>query len=195
MAATPPSLVVLDLVMPRLDGLAVLDRMRADPRLRRVPVLVLTHKMLDPDDVRRIEAHARVKLQTKGIWSVEETAAALHRTLFGGDGLPPHTGAIVKRAVAWLAANHARPVARWQLAEAVGASEDYACRLFRRDLGLSPWEYLNRYRVHRARQLLAGSNESIKEVAAHVGFSDQAYFCRVFRKLAGCSPHEFRAAR
>ena len=192
MAGEPPGLVLLDLVMPRMDGFAVLERMRADPRLRRVPVVVLTNKVLDADDVRRIEGHGRVTLQAKGVWSDEETIAALNRGLFGTEHLPPETGALVKRAVAWLARNHAAPVARWQLAEAVGASEDYLARIFHRDLGISPWDYLNRYRVHRAGQMLRSCDESVKAIAARVGFQDQAYFTRIFRKITGRSPREFR---
>ena len=192
MAGEPPGLVLLDLVMPRMDGFALLERMRADPRLRRVPVVVLTNKVLDADDVRRIEGHGRVTLQAKGVWSDEETIAALNRGLFGTEHLPPETGALVKRAVAWLARNHAAPVARWQLAEAVGASEDYLARIFHRDLGISPWDYLNRYRVHRAGQMLRSSDESVKAIAARVGFQDQAYFTRIFRKITGRSPREFR---
>jgi AraC-like DNA-binding protein len=166
--------------------------MRASPSLRRVPVVVLTNKVLDAEDVRRIEGHDRVTLQAKGIWSAAETIAALNRGLFGTEHLPAGTGALVKRAVAWLARNHAAPVARWQLAEAVGASEDYLARVFHRELGISPWDYLNRYRVYRAGQMLRGSDESVKAIAARVGFRDQGYFTRIFRKITGRSPREFR---
>jgi YesN/AraC family two-component response regulator len=187
-----PCLVLLDLAMPVMDGMELLDRMRKDQRLRRVPVIVLTNKSLDSEDVRRIEAHARVVLQAKGVWSEAETVAALNRSLFGPESLPPQTSALVKRAVAWLSRNHARDLSRWQLAEAVNASEDYVSRVFQRELGLSPWEYLGRYRVHKARELLRATDDSVKAIAARVGFHDQAYFCRVFRKLTGVTPHEYR---
>ena len=61
-----PALVLLDLVMPGLGGADVLDRMRADPRLRQVPVVVLSSKLLSLEDVKRLEHHARVTLQSKG---------------------------------------------------------------------------------------------------------------------------------
>lgn len=190
-----PCLVLLDLMMPRMDGFALLDAMRADPRLTHVPVVILTHKSLDDADIRRLEAHAQVTLQSKGIWSDAETVAALNRSLFGTECLPPHTGALVKRAAAWLARNHASAVSRWKLAEAVSASEDYLSRIFHRELGLSPWEYLNRYRIRRAEELLRVTSESVKAIARTVGFRDQAYFARVFRKVTGRSPQEFRHAQ
>ncbi len=187
-----PSLVILDLMMPGLSGLDVLDRMRADPRLRQVPVVILSSKLLNLDDVKRLERHAHVAFQSKGILSKEETMAALNRALFGMDSLPPQTSALVKRAVAYLHQNYARPLSRWEIAEAIGVSEDYLSRVFSRELGLSPWDYLNRYRVNRAKELLSRTDVNIRSVAHQVGFRDQAYFSRVFHKLTGKSPNTFR---
>jgi AraC-like DNA-binding protein/DNA-binding response OmpR family regulator len=192
MAAEVPRLVILDLVMPEISGAEVLDRMRADPRLRQVPVVILSSKLLNLDDVKRIERHARVTLHSKGVLSEAETMTALNRALFGAEALPPHTSALVKRALAYLHQNYARPLARWEIAEAVGVSEDYLSRVFNRELGLSPWDYLNRYRIQRAKDLLRRTNDSIRSIAQQVGFKDQAYFSRVFRKQTGTSPNEFR---
>jgi AraC-like DNA-binding protein len=157
-----------------------------------VPVIILSNKAMGLEDVKRLEKHYHVVFQSKGIWSEEETAAALHRALFGSEALPAHTSALAKRAIAYLQENHARPLSRWEMAEAVGVSEDYLSRVFNRELGLSPWEYLNRYRVLQAKALLSQANESIQTVARQVGFNDGAYFSRVFRKLTGVSPQAYR---
>jgi AraC-like DNA-binding protein/CheY-like chemotaxis protein len=192
MSAELPALVLLDLVMPGLGGAEVLDRMRLEARLRQVPVIVLSNKAMSLEDVKRLEKHYHVVFQSKGIWSEEETIAALHRALFGTDVLPPHTGALAKRAIACLHENYARPLSRWEIAEAVGVSEDYLSRVFNRELGISPWEYLNRYRVLQAKTLLGQTDTSIQTIARQVGFNDQSYFSRVFRKLTGVSPQAFR---
>jgi signal transduction histidine kinase/DNA-binding LacI/PurR family transcriptional regulator/AraC-like DNA-binding protein/CheY-like chemotaxis protein len=195
MAAETPALVLLDLMMPGLSGFDVLDQMRADPRLRGVPVIILSNKLLTLDDLKRLEAYARVTYQSKGLWSDTEIAAALHRALFGDEVLPPHTSALVKRAVTYLNENYARSLSRWEIAETVGVSEDYLSRVFSRELGLTPWDYLNRYRVLQARQLLHHTSDSVGAIARQVGFKDQAYFSRVFHKLSGISPQGYRDAQ
>ncbi len=192
MAREVPSLVLLDLVMPVMSGADVLDRMRADRQLRMVPVIVLSKKILTLDDVKRIEKHTRVTLQSKGIWSDEETVTALNRAIVGADTLPAHTSAFVKQAIAHMHQNYARPISRWEIAEAVGVSEDYLSRVFNQELKISPWDYLNRYRVLQSKNLLLNSTQTIGVIANQVGFKDQAYFSRVFHKATGMSPQTFR---
>ncbi|MBN2004442.1 MAG: helix-turn-helix domain-containing protein [Anaerolineae bacterium] len=192
MEGQTPSLVVLDLMMPKMDGFDVLDWMRADPRTQAVPVVILTSKVLSLDDVKRIEKHAHVVVQSKGVLSDDEIIAALHRALFGAETLPPQTGALVKRALAYMHQNYARPLARWEIAEAIGVSDNYLSRVFHQELGLSPWDYLNRFRISHAQELFRRTQDSVKRVAAQVGFKDAKYFSRVFHKLTGLSPSEFR---
>lgn len=194
MAKEIPSLVLLDLVMPELSGADVLDQMRADSNLRQVPVIVLSNKVLSLEDVKRIESHTHVTLQTKGIWSDAETISALNRAIFGSDTLPAHTSGLVKQAIAYLHQNYTRPVSRWEIAEAVGVSEDYLSRVFHRELNISPWDYLNRYRVLQSRHLLLHTAAAVGAIARQVGFKDQAYFSRVFHKVTGMSPQGFREA-
>jgi AraC-like DNA-binding protein len=148
--------------------------------------------MLSLEDVKRIESHAHVTLQTKGIWSDSETIAALNRAILGSEALPPQTSGLVKQAIAYLHQNYTRSISRWEIADAVGVSEDYLSRVFHRELKISPWDYLNRYRVLQSKQLLLHTTESVGVIAHQVGFKDQAYFSRVFHKVTGISPQAFR---
>jgi CheY-like chemotaxis protein len=56
--APRPGLILLDLNLPRLDGREVLARIKADPDLRRIPVVVLTTSSSDEDIVRSYDLHA-----------------------------------------------------------------------------------------------------------------------------------------
>ncbi|MBI5137969.1 MAG: response regulator [Nitrospirae bacterium] len=56
--ADPPGLIVLDRMLPDLDGVTVCQRLKADPRTRDIPVLMLTAKGTDPDVVGGLTAGA-----------------------------------------------------------------------------------------------------------------------------------------
>jgi transcriptional regulator GlxA family with amidase domain len=118
----------------------------------------------------------------------------MNRAPFDGDDLPPHTSALVKQALSYIHQNYTGAFSRWQIAESVGVSEDYLSRVFNRELGISPWDYLNRYRIIQAKALLIHTTANIGLIARRVGFNDQAYFSRVFRKSTGVSPQAYRAS-
>jgi transcriptional regulator GlxA family with amidase domain len=103
------------------------------------------------------------------------------------------TSALVKRTIAYLQQHYVRPLSRQEVARAIGVTEGYLSRIFRQEMALSPWDYLARYRVRRAKELLRSSNAAVSDVALQVGFDDSAYFTRVFHKHTGCSPSKYRA--
>jgi signal transduction histidine kinase/DNA-binding LacI/PurR family transcriptional regulator/AraC-like DNA-binding protein len=187
-----PCLVVLDLVMPEMDGFDVLERLRSNPHTQSLPIVILTSKVLSLADVQRIERYTHVVVQSKDILANEEIIALLHRSLFGSEMLPPETSAIVKRTLAYLHQNFARSLSRWEIAQEIGVSENYLSQVFNQELGLSLWDYLNRFRITQAKDLFRRTHDSVKSVANQVGFKDQKYFSRVFHKLTGLSPNAFK---
>ncbi|MCU1456295.1 MAG: putative response regulator receiver domain protein [Actinomycetia bacterium] len=56
--AIRPGLILLDLNLPRIDGREVLARVKDDPDLRRIPVVVLTTSAADEDIIRSYDLHA-----------------------------------------------------------------------------------------------------------------------------------------
>jgi threonine synthase len=69
--AEKPDLVLLDLMMPELDGFSVLDTLKADRELRDIPVIVITAKDLTRDDYARLSGRVESLLQ-KGAFMEEE---------------------------------------------------------------------------------------------------------------------------
>ena len=192
MASDPPDLVILDLMMPEMDGFEVLDRMRSDVQTQHIPVVILSGRRLSVGDVERLEDHAAVALHSKEILSEDEIIQALHRTLSGTDSLSPQTSALAKRTLAFIHQHYARDLTRQEIAFGIGVNEDYLTRVFGQELGISPWDYLTRYRIARAKELLRSSLDSIGAIGRRVGFPDPAYFSRVFRKHTRMSPREYR---
>ncbi len=192
MLQEPPDLVILDLMMPEMNGFEVLEKMRTDGRTRQVPVVILSNRQLSLADVKRLEQHANVTLRSKDVVTQEELAASVQQALFGEEGLPPQTSALIKESVAYLHQNYKRTLTRTEIADELGMSEDYFSRAFSQELGISPWDYLNRYRVAQAKVLLQTSSDNMRKIARQVGFTDPAYFSRVFRRIVGLSPSVYR---
>lgn len=188
---TTPSLVILDLIMPEVDGFVVLEKIRSQPETRQVPVLIMSGKLLSAEDIRRLN-FARVTFSTKALMSNEEATALLRKILKPEEALPQPTSVLVKASIAYLHQNYAQPVTRQKIARAVGVSSSYLSRIFHQEVGLSVWDCLNRFRVLKARELLCNSTDSVTTIAAQVGFDDSAYFSRIFRKHTGQSPQAYR---
>jgi signal transduction histidine kinase/AraC-like DNA-binding protein len=191
MQKTIPSLVILDLMMPEIDGFLVLERMRSRIETRLVPVLVMSGKLLSTDDIKRLN-YARVTFQSKELLSNNEVGALLKKIFGPDESLPQPTSILVKAAIAYLHQNYALPVTRQGIAQAVGVSSNYLSRIFHQEVGLSAWDCLNRFRILRAKELLRNSTDTIITIAMRVGFDDSAYFSRIFRKHTGQSPQSYR---
>ncbi|WP_294592295.1 AraC family transcriptional regulator [uncultured Rikenella sp.] len=82
----------------------------------------------------------------------------------------------------------AEPLSITELASGAGIGPRYLRKLFERNLNLSPLEYLTRFRIDRAADLLRNTEMSVKEVAFACGFQSPQYFARVFRRQTGRSP-------
>ncbi len=184
-----PSLLVVSQTLPDMAAFDMLDRLYGGAQPLDVPALVLSGHSITADDVRRCEPHTRTVLLCKGILSEPELTALLTRLL---SPAAPRTNPLVKHALAYLHQHYHHQITRRQVARAAGMSEDYLSRVFHRELGLSPWDYLNRLRIQQAKERLRDSDDSIQVVARRVGFHDRAYFSRIFRKLTGVPPQVFR---
>jgi signal transduction histidine kinase/DNA-binding LacI/PurR family transcriptional regulator/AraC-like DNA-binding protein len=186
-----PDLVLLDLMMPEVDGFQVLEQLRSNMKTALIPVIIITGKILSYEDVKRLDA-PKVILQTKGVLSDLESVTEIQRILTSASALPQPTSMLVKQASAFIQQNYTRSFSLEELSETIGVSKSYLSRIFKMDTGISLWDYLHRYRIQKAKELLLLTDESITAIAADVGYEDVGYFGRVFREVAGCSPRAFR---
>jgi AraC-like DNA-binding protein len=90
---------------------------------------------------------------------------------------------------------NARHWERMTISEAatrVGCSRYYFCRLFKKVLGMTFVEYLNRTRIDHAKDLLLSSDHAISYIAEEVGFENISHFNKMFREFTGITPSRFR---
>ena len=183
-----PSLIVFEEINE-----SSIKHVRKNPKTVLVPILVLPNEISTEEEVDLLCSHPRIILCNRGAAESEQFNARIQGVLSGDEILPPHTGALVKKAILYLNKNASQQIVRWKLADTVHVSEDYLTRIFHKELGLSLWEYLNRYRIYLATKMLLETNDTIYEIAENTGFQDQAYFCRVFKKIYGVPPGKIRA--
>lgn len=88
--------------------------------------------------------------------------------------------------------NYASPISMNDLAAVTGISADYMTRRFKTALHMTPSEYIRRFRIARAMELLCTTDLSVGEIALRTGFSDVSLFSRVFKQSAGVSPALYR---
>ena len=84
-------------------------------------------------------------------------------------------------------------IAEWS--KAVGLNTDYFARIFKRETGRRPMEWLIERRLQMAAQLLGNTRKSVAEVAEACGFACPFYFSRMFKKHFGRAPQLYRQNR
>ena len=98
----------------------------------------------------------------------------------------------LNRVLDFMRQNFAKEMRLWELAELAGMSPHYFCDLFKKSTGISPHQYLVRYRIDHARIFLHNLQLGIGQVAKETGFVDQSHFTKVFRRIVGVTPTRFR---
>ncbi len=98
----------------------------------------------------------------------------------------------ISKALLYIRSNLSQSIEVVKLAEMSCLSVEYFTRMFTREIGVSPMQYILNKRIERAQLLMMIDSSHIKDVAYIVGFNDVSYFNRVFRKLVGSTPQEYR---
>jgi len=75
-----PDLIILDLMMPEVDGFGVLDSLKANPQNAHIPVIVVTAKELTPDEKERLRGRIHSLMQ-KGEFMNDELADEIRALL------------------------------------------------------------------------------------------------------------------
>ncbi|MFR9191086.1 MAG: helix-turn-helix transcriptional regulator [Anaerotruncus massiliensis (ex Togo et al. 2019)] len=100
--------------------------------------------------------------------------------------------AVVAEMEQYLIDNYEKPISNEMLANKFGFVPNYISKIFRRHRGVTPSEFLTKYRVEMAIRLMKVHPDMlIKEIAQAVGYANQYYFSRIFKKETGMWPTEY----
>lgn len=104
-------------------------------------------------------------------------------------GLSP---ARLNRVLDYIHANLGDKIELDTLAGVVGLNVYHFARAFKQSTGESPYQYVLRSRIDRAKEFLRQSGLPVIEASARTGFVDQSHFSKVFRRMVGVAPSEYR---
>jgi signal transduction histidine kinase/CheY-like chemotaxis protein len=186
-----PDLVLLDLMMPVMNGFEVLQAMRDDPGSAGVPVIVLTAQILTSADMEHLQQGVTAVLG-KEVFTSDEVLSQVEQALARSRGLGAEAQRIVRLAMGYMHEHYAEEITRGELAASLSINERYLTRCFRDETGLTPFAYLTRYRIKQARDLLDTTKLSITDIAQMTGFADSSHFSRTFQKEVGVAPRAYR---
>jgi AraC-like DNA-binding protein len=97
-----------------------------------------------------------------------------------------------------IASMHNEPGRPWtlqSLAERVGMSRSVFALRFRETVGVTPMEYLARWRMLLAADRLKSNSSGLSDIAQSLGYESESAFGKAFRRVMGCSPRQYRRGR
>ena len=99
-----------------------------------------------------------------------------------------------KAAITYIMEHYEEPITLQDIADSIHISKSECCRCFKRCLQLTPFDYLLKYRIYSAVDLLAqdSSTLSISDIALKVGFNSSSYFNKLFKKYIGYTPSAYK---
>ncbi|NUM81920.1 helix-turn-helix domain-containing protein [bacterium] len=96
----------------------------------------------------------------------------------------------IRKVKDYIADNYTETISLDELSTLSGLSPFYLLRVFRKETGLPPYEFLINVRIERAKRLLI-RRIPIAVVAHSTGFADQSHFTRFFKRLTGVTPGQY----
>jgi two-component system response regulator YesN len=107
------------------------------------------------------------------------------------EGSNDNRNRIVSRACRYISENYTHNVSMEMVAEYTGVSYSYFSQAFKKETGINYSDYIIKFRVEKAKELLKETNLTIEKIAEKVGFVDSKHFSKVFKKLVGIPPKRY----
>jgi AraC-like DNA-binding protein len=158
----------------------------------------VVHIGLRPDIVRAFDAlfalrNASLTLNTwvQGSCQLKALIAVLANTL-SQLSKGPGERIDIEKIHAFMLAHIGSGLNLTELARSANLSSFYFVRRFKKITGVTPMHYFINLKMQRACQLLDGTAQPVKWIAAEVGYDDPQYFSRIFKRVLGLTPQQYR---
>lgn len=205
-----PDIVITDICIPKVSGLEVIEQTMVD--YRYIPIIISGHsdfkyaqkaiefgvtayllKPIELDKLLEAVEKAKVELQKQSLLEDYETSCKdFINTSLAMDDKQQQYSPIVRQMLDFVHENYAEKVTLGIIAAYLHYSENFILRKFKKEVRINFSEYLSRYRISKAMELMRTTEINLADISAMCGFSEYKYFKIVFARYVGCTPKDFR---
>jgi DNA-binding response OmpR family regulator len=209
--ALQPDLIVLDVSMPGMDGMALLRRLRAAPETQDIPVIFLsaqqnteqrlaglteggvdyvTKPFVPQEMLARIRIHLQLARRSRQESPAQPATATPTPELPTAPTDPDE--ALLRAAMRYIEAHLASLPGLTEIAAAVGTHEKRLSQVFRQRAGSTVFAFARQLRLQKAQDLLVNSDLEIQDIAELTGYQSAANFATAFREQQSMTPSDYR---
>lgn len=198
-----PTLIITDLKMPKMDGIEMLRQLRERGNQAFVIILTAYDSFSYAQSALRLGA-VDFLLKPFHDGELEQAVQAVRKRMAGQGEAQGAALSIpglkkgdkskyVLQAMDYIGQHYQDPnISVGAIAQSLGLSEGHLSHTFKKETDYTLLNYLTRYRIHKAMELLRDCRLKVYEVAEQVGYKDITYFSSTFKKLTGVSPSEYQ---
>jgi len=99
---------------------------------------------------------------------------------------------IIEKIKHYIQEHYAEDIGRNEIAGVFFLTPEYLAKLYKKKTGKNLKDYINEYRIEKAKELLKAGEKNVSDIAESVGFDNFSYFSTLFKKLTGVSPKEYK---
>ena len=203
-----PDLIISDVMMPKMDGFKLCEKLKTDERTSHIPVILLTAKAAKQDKLDGYELGADEYIMKP--FETDELKARIKNLIQQRERIHQHfkEHGLIELELAKINATDKKFLQSIyelvikniseqdfsvdQLAERVNISRSVLQRKVFSLTGENPGELIRRVRINKAAELIEKRFGNLSEISLEVGFNNPAYFSEVFKKQFGVTPSQYQ---
>ena len=204
-----PDLVLSDVMMPEMDGMTLCKKIKTNPNINHIPVILLTAKITDKDKAEGFETGAdayvskpfNIDLLTKQILNLIENRRRVelkpleeesNKKLITTEPLKSSDKKLLEKILKLINENISSGDLNVDfLSKNIGMSRVHMYRKVKELTNQSTHDFIKTIRMKKASEMLSGQKINISEVSYALGFSNLSHFSNVFKDFYGISPKEY----
>lgn len=210
-ASFVPDLILVDEMMPIMSGLDMVRRMKQNPRLASIPIIMLTARNDNQTENESIKLNidvfmakpfepaallGRIKQLLKARSEIKEKVRI--QTITEAESKPIEAETINEKSLAKIAKiiedNISDPDLNVNLlCEKSGIPNKQLYRLIKKYIGVPPLDYIKSVRLQKAALLLSQHRFTVAEISYLVGFKTPSYFAKCFQNQFGVKPSQYQS--